>query len=189
MPKKRSESNCLPHLKIKLEEKHIKSFWNKVEKLGENECWKWKAYKNKQGYGRFGFSASQSVNAHRISWVIHFGEIPPGLFVCHKCDNPECTNPQHLFLGTRQDNINDSLIKKRAKHFSKNKYYGVVYEERYDGPNKKGRWRSFICIKEKIIKLGAHTSLIEAARNYDRIAYIKYGEREKLNFPEDYTSD
>lgn len=186
MSKERSESNCLPHVELKLTENHIKSFWNKVEKLRDDQCWKWKAYKNRKGYGRIGISAGRCVNAHRVSWVIHNGAIPQGLFVCHRCDNPECTNPNHLFLGTRQDNINDMVIKKRSKHFSKNKYYGVRYEERYENPNRKGFWRSFICINEKIIKLGTHTSVMEAARNYDRIAYIKYGEREKLNFPEDY---
>ncbi len=129
------------------------------------------------------------MNAHRISWMIHNGEIPMDHFVCHKCDNPSCVNPNHLFIGTRQDNINDMMIKKRSRHFSKNEYYGIQWQERYDGPNRKGRWHSVICINGKMKKLAAHTSILEAARNYDRIAYIKYGERKLLNFPEEYLSD
>lgn len=180
------ENNCLPHKKLILSEKYIKSFWNKVDKNGNNGCWKWKGFKNKQGYGRMGIAASECVNAHRVSWTIHNGEIPERCFVCHKCDNPECTNPDHLFIGTRQDNINDMMVKKRNRHFHKNSYYGVIEEKRYDGKNRKNRWRSFIVINGKVKKLGAHTSIVEAARNYDRLAYIKYGIRDKLNFPEEY---
>lgn len=184
MPRKRSEDNCLPHKRLDLAQRYIDSFWAKVVKT--EACWDWKGYKNKQGYGRMGIAASQCVNAHRVSWVIHSGQIPAGLFVCHRCDNPSCTRPDHLFLGTRQDNVDDMLIKKRSRHFQKNKYYGVVEEKRYDGPNRKNRWRSFIVISERVIKLGAHTSVLEAARNYDRIAALKYGIRDKLNFPEEY---
>lgn len=184
MAKLRSENNCIPHKKLQISQKYIDSFWKKVIKM--EGCWDWKGYKNKQLYGRMGVGPSQCVNAHRVSWVIHFGEIPDGLFVCHKCDNPSCTNPEHLFLGTRQDNAYDMMIKKRSKHFQKNNFYGVVEEKRYDGPNRNNRWRSFIVIDEKVIKLGAHTSILEAARNYDRIAGLKYGIKDKLNFPEDY---
>ena len=182
----REDSNCLPHRELNLSEKYINSFWSKVEKLSDDQCWKWKGYKNRQGYGRMGIAPSQCVNAHRVSWTIHNGAIPEGMFVCHKCDNPECSNPKHLFLGTRQDNINDMMVKKRSRHFKNNDFYGVRYEERYDGPNREGRWRSFICRNEKIVYLGSHTSVLEAARNYDRIAYIVFCERENLNFPEEY---
>ncbi len=185
MPKKRSENNCLPHRQIILTQKYIDSFWAKVTKH-EVGCWDWNASKNKQGYGRMGIGAGQCINAHRVSWVIHNGDIPDGLFVCHKCDNPSCINPKHLFLGTRQDNTNDMMLKKRSKHFEKNDYYGVVEEIRYDGANRKNRWRSFVVIDEKVIKIGAHTSVLEAARNYDRIAYMKYRISDKLNFPEEY---
>lgn len=185
MKKNRSETNCLPHREVKLTGKIINSFWTKVIKKDEG-CWDWNASKTKRGYCRIGIGASQCINAHRISWIIHNGNIPEGMFVCHRCDNPSCTNPNHLFLGTRQDNTNDMMIKKRSKHFKKNSYYGVIEEKRYDGPNRKNRWRSFIVVNEKVIKLGAHTSILEAARNYDRIAYIKYGIRDKLNFSEEY---
>ena len=186
MKKKRSSENCLPHKPLDPTPPDIERFWSKVNIKSDEEWWNWKAFKNKQGYGRFGHSASKCVNAHRMSWVIKNGQIPDKMFVCHRCDNPSCVNPNHLFLGTRQDNINDMMIKKRGRHFGEYGFYGVRYEERYDGNNRKGRWRSFICKNEKIIYINSHTSALEAARNYDRIAYIVFGERERLNFPEEY---
>lgn len=175
------------HHVIEITESLIQRFWEKVYKT--ETCWIWTAYKNRAGYGKFGIKGGICANAHRVSWVIHNGPIANEQFVCHKCDNTSCVNPDHLFLGTRQDNINDMMIKKRSKHFNDKEYYGVRWEERYDGPNRKGRWHSFICLKGRMKKLAAHTSILEAARNYDRIAYIKYGIRDRLNFPEEYISD
>lgn len=176
-----------PHKELNLTESDIRRFWVKVEIKSEDECWNWTAFKNKQGYGRFGSSSCRCVNAHRVSWTIAFGPIPEGHFVCHRCDNPSCVNPKHLFTGTRQDNVDDMVIKKRSRHFKNHEFYGVVWESREkEGGEKRGRWRSFVCINQKMIYLSRHTGLVDAARNYDRIAYIVYGEREKLNFPEEY---
>jgi hypothetical protein len=175
----------MKHRKLNITENILKRFWEKVDK--STDCWIWTAYKNKQGYGRLGISGANAVNAHRLSWTIHNGEIPDGYFVCHKCDNPSCIKPDHLFVGTRQDNIDDMMLKKRSRHFQNNKYYGVMWDDRKkEGHVMKGRWRSFICLDGKIKKIGVHTSLKDAARNYDRIAYMKYGIKDKLNFPEEY---
>jgi len=85
-------------------------FFEKVDKSGE--CWEWTAYKGKSGYGAFWLNNTDK-RAHRVSWVLHKGVIPKGQLVLHKCDNPGCVNPDHLFLGTTQDNINDKVAKGR----------------------------------------------------------------------------
>ena len=77
-------------------------------------CWEWQGsiVKDRGGYGRF-HANGKSHRAHRISWQIHKGEWPGDLFVCHKCDNPKCVRPSHLFLGTTTDNMRDMLRKRR----------------------------------------------------------------------------
>jgi len=78
-----------------------------------NSCWTWIGNKNKQGYGYFGLNG-KTWKAHRLVWVFAFGKIPGGIFVLHKCDNPMCVNPSHLFLGTHKDNMDDMVAKGRA---------------------------------------------------------------------------
>lgn len=78
-------------------------------------CWLWIGSKKKNGYGRFS-PGGHGVNilAHRASWEFHFGPIPSGLFVCHHCDTPACVRPDHLFLGTHEENMADMWAKGRA---------------------------------------------------------------------------
>ena len=77
-------------------------------------CWLWTANKNNNGYGQLWFRRKLHL-AHRLSWLIHFGPIPPGVCVLHRCDTPACVNPGHLFLGTQNDNVVDCLEKGRAR--------------------------------------------------------------------------
>ena len=92
-------------------------FWNKVNRRGPDDCWEWTAA-SKSGKWRYGIlgqpeRGSAPELAHRVSWELHHGPIPDGMNVLHRCDNPPCVNPNHLFLGTLKDNTHDMLKKRR----------------------------------------------------------------------------
>ena len=88
-----------------LEERSIKPVSGCVEYTG---------HKNRQGYGRLRFGGSKHQLVHRFAYETYLGPIPDGVLVCHHCDNPPCINPDHLVLGSHQDNVNDKIRKGRG---------------------------------------------------------------------------
>lgn len=101
-------------------------FTNIFERLEKKQikgvgCWGWSGAVDGGGYGALSNrngSKYSPEKAHRLSYEKYFGEIPKGLFVCHKCDNPICSNPEHLFLGTQKDNMVDCSNKGRLNEKS-----------------------------------------------------------------------
>lgn len=91
--------------------------WKKVDMRGPDECWPWKGTPGTWGYGSF-WMDGRNINASQAAYIVTYGPTG-GLFVLHRCDNPPCCNPAHLFLGTQKDNIHDCLKKGRARgHFN-----------------------------------------------------------------------
>lgn len=107
----------------------MKRFFDKIEIIPFHSCWERSAGISKHGYGKFKFN-KKTVYAHRFSYEFHFGQIPICLFVCHKCDNPSCVRPEHLFLGSHAENMRDMISKGRKVTYigSKAKIYGNTKE-------------------------------------------------------------
>lgn len=81
--------------------------------IKKDGCWAWDGYRDAKGYGRL-MTPNGPVRAHRLSYEYHSGPIRDGGYVLHKCDNPECTNPDHLYVGTHDDNMADKAARGRV---------------------------------------------------------------------------
>ena len=93
---------------------------NGLNAAPHGKCWDWTKRLNNEGYGGLRVGPKM-VLAHRLCYFLAFGPIPDGLLVCHRCDNPKCINPHHLFAGTNRDNLWDSISKGRRHYQQKAK--------------------------------------------------------------------
>ena len=94
-------------------------FWRKVTIGAVDECWPFTGGCNHARYGRVRYQRHRWI-AHRLAWTLTNSPIPRDMFVLHRCDNPPCCNPAHLFLGTQTDNMQDMTAKGRGKFGERN---------------------------------------------------------------------
>ena len=94
----------------------LNAFAEKVDKRGTDECWEWTGARNRRGYGVVK-ARGRITPAPRLSWKFFFGPIPEGKMVLHKCDNPSCVNPYHLYLGSQRDNMTDAVKRGRLRPY------------------------------------------------------------------------
>lgn len=118
-------------------------------------CWLWQGNTTKKGYGRLG-----GGQAHRMSWTAFRGTIPEGMCVLHRCDNRACVNPDHLWLGTQIDNINDCVNKGRNRS-SRGAHRGATFVKR------NGRWQAQIGINGRTVYLGQFPSREQACAAHE----------------------
>lgn len=144
--------------KIAVRKPLIPRFWEKVQK--SEGCWEWTGalLKARGGYGTFNVGDHKTKYAHRFSWEIHYGEIPPGKLVCHHCDNPKCVRPDHLFIGSYWDNAQDAALKGRMGFHPKShmwrKYSPELIQSILEDP--RILQRDFTSLKAKELNIPKH---------------------------------
>lgn len=138
-------------------------FWAKVKQGQPDECWPFMASRNAAGYGTIGIDGKSAL-ANRVAWQLTNGAIPAGQYVLHKCDNPPCCNPSHLFLGTHADNALDKKIKGRARsNRGEEKNTAKLTEKQVKAIRQEYRYRSSTHgLKALSAKYGVCVSAVEA---------------------------
>lgn len=132
-------------------------FYSFVKPAGRNDCWQFQGYIEGTGYGRLKVAGKRRM-AHRVSFEIHHGNITPGMMICHRCDNPSCVNPNHLFQGSSRDNKLDCTSKRRHAFGSKSPNAVLTEEQVREirGDHKAGK----ISYREAARKYGVSFGLI-----------------------------
>ena len=142
-------------------------FFSFVDKSGgDDSCWLWTGAKFRRGYGQFKVEP-YNVKAHRWSYAHFIGEIPEGMFVCHRCDNPSCVNPTHLFIGDHKDNMRDMKVKGRAA--SGDRHWHSLYPEKNPTGIRNGRYTkpdAFPCGTEMKNSKLTEEAVLEIRRRY-----------------------
>lgn len=152
-------------------------FWRNVKKSNASNCWEWSGGKASHETGRnYGVAwlFGKKWKAHRAAWVFEFGPIPEGVLVCHKCDNPPCCNPSHLFLGSNKDNAQDCINKGRGnKEKGEDRYNAKLTQEEVREIRKRYKPR---CKMNSGIKLagefGVGVTMISAIVNRKKWTHI-----------------
>lgn len=119
-------------------------------------CWLWGGSLDGDGYGMFR-SKGRVERSHRVAWQLYRGEIPPGICVLHRCDNPTCVNLDHLFLGTKADNAWDRAKKGRGRRSKKGLPFGVILRP-------SGRFGAQYRFRGKTLHFGTYDTADEATR-------------------------
>lgn len=157
-------------LQGRTDERFNARFWAKVQPA-DNGCWEWTAHRNNRGYGQFTVSNGVFYTAHAVSYAITHGPIPPGMSICHRCDNPPCVRPDHLFLGTQSDNALDMFAKGRATRSKGVERYNAVLSEE-DVRHIKGAARYWGVVKDLSKEYGVSTTTIRKIRDGRKWSHV-----------------
>ena len=172
-----------------MDELLVQRFHERYEIIPEGwGCWIWTASKGGHGYGDLRTKHAH-YTSHRLSWLIHYGDIPEGMFVCHKCDTRLCVRPDHLFLGTHQDNMADMRRKKRhggPSRKNEEKQLAICGHLFTDSEGSKGARQCRPCIKAYQEAYRTNTKQKEKKRLYDMEYRVKHKERLKRQKAEQY---
>jgi hypothetical protein len=166
----------------------IERFFQKVDKSGNDkfpDCWIWKGGRTSKNYGSFKYYQDKSaIGSHVSSYLFHVGEVPKGMLVRHRCDNPPCVNPEHLLLGTNSDNMKDMYARGRNGPSTKKRthcFKGHLFEEFgvYERKKKNGRTDRICreCQRNKALQKRhspeTREALLKYQREYQRARYVK----------------